>query len=67
MSVSGQANASSDTVTRPLDLAGWGYWVAVVESGTTPLRATRLVLSGTEPARGVIVWDDGTIQSTDDV
>ncbi|MFC0681754.1 hypothetical protein ACFFGH_28315 [Lysobacter korlensis] len=54
---------------KPLRLDEWGMWVGLVNSGTTPLRATRLVLSGgTELPQGFLInLENGTIATTDDV
>ena len=49
----------------------WSVWPELVASGTTPLRATAIVLSGgTAPARGFLASVDDDIlriRSTDDL
>ena len=52
----------------PIDLREWALWVELVRSGTTPLHATRSVLSGGEDGpRGFLIdVRAGTIVTTDD-
>lgn len=51
-----------------LDLREWSMWVQLLDAGTTPLEATRWMLSGgTRQPRGALIdLSSGSIVSTDD-